>query len=65
MKVFKEDGLTIGFCLKGQMRFFRLHGLDFRDYHQNGIDEERLAGIDDHNMRLMIDQAAKREKGKA
>lgn len=61
----KEDCLAIGFCIRGQMRFFRQHGLDFTDYDRNGIPLEKLAGIDDLNMTRAIAQAKAREEGSA
>jgi len=58
-----EDGLALGFCTRGQMRFFRQHGLDFADFSRNGIPVERLAGIDDANMAKVVAKVQEREEG--
>lgn len=65
VRVTKQDGLDIGFCARGQARFFRAHGLDFKAFWDNGIDHEAVAGIDDMNMNKVIAAALKREKESA
>ena len=65
VKVTKEDGLNIGFCARGQARFFKAHGLDFKAFWNDGMDHEVVAGIDDMNMNKVIAAALKREKESA
>lgn len=62
VRVTKQDGLDIGFCSRGQARFFRAHGLDFKEFWNNGMDHEAVAHIDDANMLKTVEQAKKREK---
>lgn len=57
-----EDGLKIGFCLKGQRRFCRAHGIDFRELATQGIPVERLTEIKDGKMTAMIARAEQRER---
>jgi uncharacterized Fe-S cluster protein YjdI len=61
--VTKEDCLDSGFCIRGQMRFFRAHRLDWTAYYRDGIPVEKLAGIDDLNMTRAIEKAKAREEG--
>lgn len=63
MKLRAEDCLNIGFCTRGQMRFCRQHGVDFRRFVDEGIPVEEFDGIDDLNLARAIEQAEKREKG--
>lgn len=60
-----QDCLEIGFCIRGQMRFFRAHGLDWPSFFADGIPVEKLAGIDDLNMTRAIEKATAREEGSA
>jgi hypothetical protein len=61
--VTKEDCKAVGFCVRGQMRFFRAHGLDWTAYYRDGIPVEKLATIDDLNMTRAIEKAKTREEG--
>ncbi len=61
-RITKQDALDAGLCSRGQSRFFRSHGLDFRAFWRDGITTEELVGIEDLNMNRAIAIAVKREK---
>jgi hypothetical protein len=43
-----DDVRRAGHCVKGAREWFDRHGLDFRDFIQNGIEEKKfLASGDD------------------
>lgn len=62
MKLTTQDCLDAGLCSRGQMRFCRLHQIDFRAFVKNGIDTTELAGIDDLNLTRAIELARAREE---
>lgn len=39
MIVTMTDAQRAGYCAKGTKGWFKVHGLDFRDFLKNGIDE--------------------------
>ena len=61
MKLRLEDGLKAGLCVRGQRQFCAAHNIDFRDFARNGIDVERLQGIEDANLMRALAECAKRE----
>lgn len=40
-------GKKCGHCVDGTKRFFDRHGLDWKDFIKNGIEEELLIATDD------------------
>lgn len=64
MKLTPTDCLAVGFCTRGQMRFCRQHGIDFRRFHDDGIDTAELQHIEDSNLARALAQAEAREQGK-
>jgi hypothetical protein len=62
VKITVADCLNAGFCLRGQKAFCRNHGIDFRTFVRDGMDEEEFAGIDDANLSRVI-AAMKQKKG--
>lgn len=56
-----EDGLSIGFCVRGQRRFCQQHGLDFWRLAREGLIVEELEHIDDSALQQCLEVARKRE----
>ncbi len=63
MKLHPEHGTAIGLCAKGQRRFCLAHGIDAKRFFREGIDVEELQHIDDENLRSMIAEAEKQNRG--
>lgn len=63
MKLKLEDGVKIGLCAKGQRRFCKAIGIDFREFARDGIDVEKVQGIDDANLKRALAAAKLREAG--
>jgi hypothetical protein len=61
-RLYVEDCLKCGLCVKGQMRFFKAHGLDYRAFAQNGIGLEELEGIEDENLSRVVARARARDE---
>ena len=65
----KDNRITIkdirlaGHCVKGAKRWFADHGLDFRDFLKNGIDEETFLNTNDGHARQVVDAKRRRENG--
>lgn len=58
-----EDCIRVGFCVKGQLRFCRAHGIDYRSFVQDGLPFKELAGIEDANLKRAMAQAESRMQG--
>lgn len=43
LKITMDDIVRAGFCARKTPGWFSAHGLDFRDFHKNGIDAAELA----------------------
>jgi len=61
MRLKLEDGVKIGLCAKGQRRFCKANGIDFREFARDGIEVERLQGIEDANLKRALAAAEIRE----
>lgn len=46
-----------GFCRKGTRRWFDKYGLDYRDFLENGIEEEKLLATGDPLADAVVRQA--------
>ena len=44
-----EDCIRAGFCVKGQVRFCKAHGIDYRTFVREGLPFDRLSHIEDAN----------------
>jgi hypothetical protein len=62
VKLRLKDGIDAGLCVSGQREFCRLHGIDFRRFAREGIEEAELAGIEDANLARALKFARKRER---
>ncbi|MDX9861605.1 MAG: hypothetical protein RBS99_11890 [Rhodospirillales bacterium] len=47
MKITMNDVRACGMCSSGARAFFARHGLDWRDFLQNGIDADTVAATGD------------------
>lgn len=61
-KVTTKDLQELGFCMKQAKNWFRHHGLDFRDFVNNGIDIKTVERIDCELGNKAAVQARKRMK---
>ena len=60
MRVYASDFRALGICSFGMRRFARKHGLDLKDFLQNGIEEEKLLATGDaHTLHLLQEIKAK------
>ena len=50
-------GQKIGLCVSGQRRWFVRHGLDFRTFVKEGLPEKAFEGIEDDNLRKVLEAA--------
>lgn len=57
----KEDCLALGFCMSRLRPMARFHGLDFRDFIDNGIEGEYLLALNDANATELVEEALRRE----
>ena len=57
-----EDCVRAGFCVKGQVRFCRAHGIDYRAFVREGLTFERLSHIEDANLKRAMAQAESRQR---
>ena len=66
MLVFHSDlkavvpGVKEDYCNRGGRKFFARHGLNWRDFLFNGIDEERLLATNDGMARELVMVARQR-----
>lgn len=60
MRIEFRDVAATGLCVQGARRFFDAHGLDFRAFVREGIDESALNGIDDANKDRVVEAARRR-----
>ncbi len=63
MRLTLEDCIAVGFCTKGQLRFCRAYGIDYRAFCRDGLPFERFDGIEDANLKRAMAQAVIREEG--
>lgn len=54
MKIYINDIRKQGYCVNGIKDFCKLHGINFRDFIKNGIQEEDVAGIDDAMLQRIL-----------
>lgn len=54
-----------GFCIDGQRKFCKTHGIDFRNFVKHGIAFDELAGIEDANLERAKSLAIKRTQERA
>ncbi len=47
MLVTVQHAIACGYCVNGIRTFFKKHGLDFKAFVNEGIDEERLTELND------------------
>ena len=52
----------MGYCAFGVRRFFNEHGLDFKDFIKNGVDEETLARTEQGMALKLIEHAHAQRK---
>lgn len=60
MRIEFRDVAATGLCVRGARRFFDAHGLDFKAFVRDGIDESELEGIDDANKDRVVSAARRR-----
>lgn len=63
MRLIEEDCIRVGFCVKGQIRFCRFHGIDYRAFVKDGLSFDELSHIKDANLSRAMEQAKKRIGG--
>lgn len=56
------DARSLGYCSRGLRSFCEQHGIDWREFVRNGIDEQNLAGITDPMVQRVIERARLREQ---
>ncbi len=54
------DVRAAGYCPRGIRAWFVGHGLDFRDFLRNGIDEEVLLSLGDAQADRVVSRSKKR-----
>ena len=57
MKITVSDARALSYCLLGVRRVCSKYGLDFKAFIREGLDEEELAGIDDAQIKKLIEAA--------
>ncbi|QZI85679.1 hypothetical protein CPT_Summit_023 [Stenotrophomonas phage Summit] len=61
-----RHGLAVGYCVPGLRGWFKMRGLDFRDFARNGIDyEEKLEHLNDALVLPMVEEAKKEQEQKS
>ncbi|MGN5375792.1 hypothetical protein [Sphingomonas hankookensis] len=58
-----QDVRDAGYCASGARRWFESYGFDFRDFMQNGIDQERFLATGDAMAQRVADLKADRANG--
>lgn len=58
-----QDVRDAGYCASGARRWFESYGFDFRDFMQNGIDQERFLATGDAMAQRVADLKAGRANG--
>lgn len=53
-----DDIIAAGHCVSGAKRWFRIHGLDFRAFLQNGARASDLLATGDALARQVVDRKA-------
>lgn len=61
MRVTIDDIRKAGHCVKGAREWFARHGLDFRDFVRNGIDEETFLASGDAMAREIVERKRARD----
>lgn len=62
MRITAQDCQKLGYCMKSVRPWFERHGLDFRDFVKNGIDEKTLKKTNDQLALDAIAEARRRVK---
>lgn len=57
MKLTIDHARGAGHCASGIKKWFDSHGLDFREFLREGIDEERIVALDDGFGNQVIEEA--------
>lgn len=60
MKITISDVKAAGYCARGVRKFCERHGFDYLDFVKNGVDSEKLIGIDD----AMLDNVVRGTHGR-
>ena len=55
------DLTTCGLCARGAARWLKQHGLSWHEFVNEGITEEKLAGIVDPRLPALLAAARRRE----
>jgi len=58
-----NDIRAAGHCVRGAREWFDRHGLDFRDFVKNGIDEQRFLASGDALAARVVEMKRERERG--
>lgn len=61
LRITINDVREAGHCPSGARNWFLEHGLDFRDFLQNGIDAETFLSYGDALSRQVVDRKLERE----
>jgi hypothetical protein len=59
------DVRRIGYCAYGARRWFRAHGLNFREFIEHGIPAERLLATGDALAQRVVDEKLRRQREQA
>lgn len=59
-----QDCVDLGYCARAMRPWFKVHGLDFYAFVEQGLDEETLLALDDDFAVKAVERARRREKGK-
>lgn len=60
MMIRMEHVRAVGFCNRGAREFFKRHGLNWQEFIDHGIPEEKLIEIGDHHG-LRVVEVARRD----
>lgn len=60
-RITMNDVIKAGHCARGARRWFENHGMDFRDFLKNGIDEKQFVEQGDHLARDVVDKTKARK----
>ena len=61
--VVHADFRALGYCNAGCRRWFKRHGLDWRDMCLNGMPAEKLSAVGDAQADRVVERAEARERG--
>lgn len=60
-RIYIDDVRAAGFCVRGGRRWFAQHGLDFKKFLDEGIDEETFLESGDSLAQVVVDRKRQRE----